>query len=282
MALSTISRRRLIAAACLAAASGRDVLAQSAAYKFIVAAAAGGTTDLLTRFFAQWVGEEWGRAVIVENRPGAGGVIATQVVQRAAADGSVLMLGALSHVANLAMMDNVHYDPVKDFTLIAKLVTFGSVLVVNSSVPAKDVKQFIAYAKANPDKLNWGLGATGTSQHLAGVMLAREAGIKFLTVPYKGGGPAMNDLLGGQVHFMIESIPTALPHIQSGKIRALGVTGSQRSSGLPDVPTIAEAGVPGFNVESWFALMGPAGLPTEFVQTTYQSPAENNGSSGRA
>jgi tripartite-type tricarboxylate transporter receptor subunit TctC len=240
-----------------------------AASKLIVAAAPGGATDLLTRLFGQWLGEETGKPYVVENKPGAGGVIATQFIQKAAADGSVMFLAALSHVANLAMMDNVQYDPVKDFTPVAKLLTFGSVLVVNSSLPANNLREFIARAKANPNKLNWGLGATGTSQQLAGVQLARDAGIQYVTVPYKGGGPAMNDLLAGQVDFMIESIPTAIPHIRSGKIRALAVTGAERSTGLPDVPTIAEAALPGFNVEAWFALMGPAGMPEEVVQSTY-------------
>lgn len=264
-----ISRRQVIVAGAGAAVTiGHPAMAQAAS-KLIVAAAPGGATDLLTRLFGQWLGDETGKAYVVENKPGAGGVIATQFVQKAAADGSVMFLAALSHVANLAMMDNVQYDPVKDFTPVAKLLTFGSVLVVNSSLPANNLREFIARAKANPNKLNWGLGATGTSQQLAGVQLARDAGIQYVTVPYKGGGPAMNDLLAGQVDFMIESIPTAIPHIRSGKIRALAVTGAERSTGLPDVPTIAEAALPGFNVEAWFALMGPAGMPEEVVQSTY-------------
>lgn len=241
-----------------------------AATRLIVPAAAGGATDLLSRLYAQYLSDESPRPVIAENRPGAGGVIGTQLVAKAPADGSVLLMGALSHVVNSALMDNVPYDPLKDFTPIAKLLSFGSVLVVNPSVPVSDMKQFIAYAKLNPNKLIWALGATGTSQQLAGVLLAREAGIQFVTVPYKGGGPAMNDLLGGHASFMIESIPSAVPHIQSGRVRALAVTGGQRSSGLPDVPTIGEAALPGFNVESWFALLGPAGLPNEVVQSTYQ------------
>jgi tripartite-type tricarboxylate transporter receptor subunit TctC len=159
----------------------------------------------------------------------------------------------------------------QDFTVIAKLVTFGSVPVVHPSVPAEDLRQFIAHVEANPDTLNWALGATGTSQHLAGVTLAREAGLRYTMVPCKGGGPAMTDLLSGQVQFMIESIPTAIPHIQSRRIRALAVTGSRRSSGLPDVPTIAEAGGPGFDVETWFTLIGPAGIPQAFVDGTCQA-----------
>lgn len=263
-------RRRLLVAAGMAPLLTQLPAHSQTSSRFLVAAAAGGTTDLLTRQYAQWLGEEWGRSVVVENKPGAGGLIATQLLQQAPADGSTLMLAALSHVANVGMMDSARYEPVKDFTPIAKLLSFASVLVVHSSVPASDLKQFIAYAKANPDRLNWGLGATGTSQHLAGVMLAREAGIRYITIPYKGGGPAMNDLLSGQIQFMIESIPTAIPHIQSGRIRALAVTGARRSTGLPDVPTIAEAALPGFDVEAWFALMGPAGLPPDFVQSTYQ------------
>lgn len=267
-----IDRRKLmLAAGAVAMGAPVGTWAQAPQGKFIVAAAAGGTTDLLTRLYAQWMGEELARPIIVENRPGAGGVIATQYLQKAPPDGNILMLAALSHIANLAMMENVQYEPIKDFTPIAKLLTFGSVLVVHPSVPATDMKQFIAYAKANPDKLNWALGATGTSQHLAGVLLAKEAGLKYTMVPYKGGGPAMNDLLAGQCHFMIESIPTAIPHIQSRRIVPLAVTGSQRSSGLPNVPTISEAAIPGFNVEAWFALMGPAGLPAEFVQSTSQA-----------
>lgn len=266
-------RRRVLLqaglAACTAGSSTR-VLAQAATARIIVPAAAGGATDLLSRLYAQWLAEEWGRPVVAENRPGAGGVIGSQIVAKAAPDGNTLMLGALSHVANSGMMDNVPYDPIKDFTPIAKLLTFASVLVVHPSIPATDLKSFVAHVKANPGKLTWALGATGTSQHLAGVLLAKQAGLNFVTVPYKGGGPAMNDLLGGHASFMIESIPTAAPHIAAGRVRALGVTGGRRSTGLPEVPTIAEAGVPGFNVEAWFALMGPAGLPADFVTSTYQ------------
>jgi tripartite-type tricarboxylate transporter receptor subunit TctC len=263
-----LSRRSLLVAS-LAALPLQGVLAQASA-RLIVPAAAGGTTDLLSRLYAQWLSEEWGRTVVADNRPGAGGVIGSQIVAKAPADGNTLMLGALSHVANSGMMENVPYDPIKDFTPIAKLLTFGSVLVVHPSIPAQDLKGFVAYAKGNPGKLTWALGATGTSQHLAGVMLAKQAGISWITVPYKGGGPAMNDLLGGHASFMIESIPTAAQHIAAGRIRALGVTGANRSTGLPNVPTIAEAGMPGFNVEAWFALMGPAGLSPDFVQATYQ------------
>lgn len=243
---------------------------QSSNARIIVPAAAGGTTDLLSRLYAQWLSDEWGRPVVAENRPGAGGVIGTQVVAQSVADGNTLMLGALSHVANSGMMANVPYDPIKDFTPIAKLLTFGSVLVVHPSIPANDLKSFIGHAKAHPGKLTWALGATGTSQHLAGVLLAKQAGLEWVTVPYKGGGPAMNDLLGGHASFMIESIPTAAPHIAAGRVRALGVTGGRRSTGLPQVPTIAEGGLPGFNVEAWFALMGPAGLASDFVQATYE------------
>ena len=263
-----LSRRSLLAA-LLAALPLQGTLAQTTA-KLIVPAAAGGTTDLLSRLYAQWLSEEWGRTVVAENRPGAGGVIASQFVAKAPADGTTLMLAAPSHVTNSGMMEKIPYDPLKDFTPIAKLLTFGSVLVIHPSIPAQDLNQFLVYAKANPGKLTWALGATGTSQHLAGVMLAKQAGVSWVTVPYKGGGPAMNDLLGGHASFMIESIPTAAPHIVAGRIRALGVTGGKRSTGLPNVPTIAEAGMPGFNVEAWFALMGPAGLPPEFVQATYQ------------
>lgn len=267
---SILNRRNLLAAS-LAALPMRGTWAQVApTTRVIVPAAAGGTTDLLSRLYAQWLSEEWGRTVVADNRPGAGGVIGSQLVAKAAPDGNTLMLAAPSHVTNSGMMDNVPYDPIKDFTPIAKLLTFGSVLVVHPSVPAQDLRQFLAYAKANPGKLTWALGATGTSQHLAGVLLARQAGVSWITVPYKGGGPAMNDLLGGHANFMLESIPTAAPHIAAGRIRALGVTGARRSTGLPNVPTIAEAGMPGFNVEAWFALMGPAGLAPDFVQATYE------------
>jgi tripartite-type tricarboxylate transporter receptor subunit TctC len=271
MQAQRFSRRQWLAAASAMALPAWNTPASAqATTRFLVAAAAGGATDLLTRQYAQWLGQEWKRPTPVENRAGGGSLIATQLLQKAAPDGSTLMLGGLSHVANVGMMDAAQYDPVKDFTAIAKLLTFGSVLVVNDAVPARDIRQFIAYVKANPDKLNFGLGGTGTSQHLASVALAREAGIRFATIPYKGGGLAMNDLLSGQVQFMIESIPTAIPHIQSGKIRALAVTGSQRSTGLPEVPTLAESALPQFDVEAWFVLMGPAGLPTDFVQSTYQ------------
>jgi tripartite-type tricarboxylate transporter receptor subunit TctC len=194
-----LSRRSLLAAS-LAVLPLQHAFAQATA-KLIVPAAAGGTTDLLSRLYAQWLSEEWGRTVVAENRPGAGGVIASQFVAKSPADGNTLMLAAPSHVTNSGMMENVPYDPIKDFTPIAKLLTFGSVLVIHPSIPAQDLKQFLAYAKANPGKLTWALGATGTSQHLAGVMLAKQAGLSWVTVPYKGGGPAMNDLLGGHASF---------------------------------------------------------------------------------
>lgn len=270
--LPAFSRRQILAAMGSSAALGLALPAGAQnVSKLLIAAAPGGATDILTRLYAQWLSEETGRTFVADNKPGGGGIIATELVQKAPPDGSVMFLAALSHVANLGMMDNVHYDPVKDFTPIAKLLTFSSVLIVNSSLPVKDMKEFIAYAKAHPGKLNWGLGATGTSQHLAGVMLAKEAGLQYVTVPYKGEGPAMSDLIGGRIQFMINSIPGAVPHIQSGKVRAIAVTGGQRSTGLPDVPTISEAAIPGFDVEAWFALTGPAGIPQQFVQSTYDA-----------
>jgi len=261
----TFQRRGVLQAALATAAlAGIGAsLGQGANARIIVPAAAGGATDLLSRLYAQWLGEEWGRPVVAENRPGAGGVIGSQVVAKAAPDGNTLMLGALSHVANSGMMDNVPYDPIKDFTPIAKLLTFGSVLVVHPSIPVTDLKSFIAHVKANPGKLTWALGATGTSQHLAGFLLAKQAGLSWVTVPYKGGGPVMTDLLGNQVDSSFMNINTALPQIKAGKLRPLVITSAKRSPVLPDVPTLEENGIKECNVYSWQAIAGPKGLPAD-------------------
>lgn len=266
----TISRRRVLAAG-LTTAIASPLFAQQPLppVKIIVPAAPGGATDVMARFYAQYLSEDWGRSFIVENHAGAGGVIGTQIVARATPDGTTLVMASVSHAINPALIDKIPYDSVADFTPVAKLLNFSSVLITHPSVPATNLKEFIAYAKANPDALKFGLGAIGSSQHLAGLVLGRDAGIKFITVPYKGAAPAMNDLLGGHVSFMMQAIPIAQQHIRSGAVRAFGLTGSKRFPGLPEVPTLSEAGLPGYDVDAWLALLGPAGLPSDFAREVH-------------
>jgi len=261
-----LSRRSVLAASAALAMPWRDASAALPPVKIMAPAAPSGATDVLALFFAQYLSEDSGRSFVVENGAGAACVIGTQAVARAPADGTSLLMASVSHAINPALIDKIPYDSTLDFAPVAKLLNFSSVLITHPSVPVTNLKEFIAHAKAHPDALSFALGAVGSSQHLAGLALARDAGIKFVTVPYKGASPAMNDLLGGHVSFMIQGIPVAQPHIRSGAVRALGVTGLKRFPGLAEVPTLSEAGLPGYDVDAWLALLGPAGLPEEFAQ----------------
>ena len=268
---------RWVAGAALAAATFGGAIAQdypSKPVRIIVPAAAGGATDLIGRLIGQQLSDQWRKPVVVENRPGAGAAIGSDHVAKSAPDGHTLLVSAFSHTVNPALMEKLPYDSIRDFTPIVKMMNFPSVLVVNAGLPITNLKEFIDYARANPKKLVFALGAIGTSQQMAGALLGATARIEFLQVPYKGGGPAMTDLLGGHASFMIESIPTALPHIQSGKIRAIGITSATRSKTLPEVPSIGETAVPGFDVNSWFGLHGPSGLPPRIAQQIHRDVAE--------
>jgi tripartite-type tricarboxylate transporter receptor subunit TctC len=216
-----------------------------------------------------------GQPVIVENRAGAGGNLGAEAVARAAADGHTLLFGTSGPLAiNVSLYKKIGYDPVKSFAPVMQIGHLPNVLVVNPGIPAKNVKELIAYGKANPGKLSYASSGNGASSHLAGVLFNNLAGTDFAHIPYKGTGPALNDLLGGQVAMTFTDVLTALPHIKSGKLRALGVTTKERSQALPEVPTIAEQGIAGFDVSVFFGLVVPAGTPKDVVDKLNQGFAD--------
>lgn len=234
--------------------------------RVIVAFAAGGVADLQTRIIAQKLSELWQTSVVVDNRPGAGGNIAASIAARAQADGyTLLTCNFATHGLNPAAYRKLPYDPLKDFTAISMIGTAPSILAVHPSVPARSVSELIAYAKANPGKLTMGSSGGGTSQYLSIELLKLMTGIDIIYVPYKGGAPALTDLLGGQVQSIVAALPTAIGFLPSGRLRALGVTSAVRSSQVPNVPTIAESGVPGFEVVGWNGLCAPAGAPQSVI-----------------
>ncbi len=236
----------------------------SKSIRLIVPAAAGGATDIIGRLIAQKVSAAWPQPMLVENPAGGGGVIGTQIVARAPNDGHTILMGAINHTINASLVSKLPYDSVKDFTFICHVVSIPNVLVVHPSLPVKNVAEFIAYSKANPEKLVFASSGNGTSQHLSAEMFRMVTGAKYQHVPYKGAAPAINDLMGGHVHLMFDNLPSAAPHIRAGKFRALGVTSASRSPAFPDLPSIAES-VPGFDVRSWFGLIGPAGMTKDVV-----------------
>lgn len=230
--------------------------------------AAGGALDALARTIAQRLGESLGQPVIVENRTGASGNIGAEFVAKSAPDGYTLVMGSsATHGINVTLFGSkLPFDAVKDFTPISVSAIQKNVLVINPAVNATNVRELIAFGKANPGKLTFGSAGTGTSQHLSGEQFRAMSGVELLHVAYKGGAPAMTDLLSGQISMLFVDVPTALPHIRSGKLRALGVTSAEKSPALPDVPTIAEQGLPGFDIRAWYGVLGPAGMPRDIVE----------------
>ena len=230
--------------------------------RIVVGFAPGGTVDVPTRIVATRLASVLGANVIVENKPGAGGNIAASLVAKSAPDGYTLhACGISSHGINSALFAKMPYDPVRDFAPISMIGTVPNVLIVHPSMPVSSMGEFIAYAKANPGKVNVASAGIGTSQHLSIELLNSVAAIKLVHVPYKGGAPAMSDLLGGQVPAMVSGLPSALQAIKAGKVRAIAVTTQKRSRQLPDVPTISQAGVAGYDVTSWLGLCAPSGVP---------------------
>ena len=234
--------------------------------KFIVPFTPGGTTDILARVFAQKMSEAWGQSVVVENRSGAGGLIGSELVARAAPDGYSILLGTIgTHGVSLSLYDKIPYHPEKDFAPVTLLATLPNILAINPSVPAKNVKELIAYAKANPGKIAYASAGNGTAAHLAGEMLRKAADIDIAHIPYRGSAPALTDLMGGRVALAFDYMPSALPYVRSGKLRGLAVTGTARTKAAPELPTMIEAGVPNFNMVTWYAVYAPRGTPPEVV-----------------
>ncbi len=262
--------------AALALALVAPLLASAADFptkpiRFIVPYTAGGTTDLVARTVGQRVGEKLGQPVVIENRGGAGGNIGMDAVAKAPADGYTIGFGAIStNALNPHIYKSMAFDPRKDFTAIGLLGTSTIVLEVPASSPIKSVPELIAAAKKTPG-LPYATAGAGTSMNLAGVMFAQMTGTQLTHVAYKGSGPAITDMLGGTVGIMFDNLPASLPHIQAGRLRALAVAGPSRSPALPEVPTIAEAGLKGYALEPWFGVYGPANLPPAIVKTLNQA-----------
>ncbi|CAG9168952.1 tripartite tricarboxylate transporter substrate binding protein [Cupriavidus respiraculi] len=238
------------------------------AIRWIVPFPAGGAMDNIARTLGEDMSRTLGQPIVVENRPGAGGNIGTELVARAPADGYTMVIVANGMAVNPALYGKLNYDPVKDFAPVSLLAVVPNVLVANKSKStAKTVAEVVAGAKAKPGKYTYASAGNGTSIHLAGELFTSMAHVELLHIPYKGSGPAITDLLGGQVDYMFDSITSAKPHIQSGKLTAIAVTTTQRSAALPDVPTVAEAGLPGYELSPWFAAFVPAGTPPAVVTT---------------
>jgi tripartite-type tricarboxylate transporter receptor subunit TctC len=261
---------RLAAAALAVGLLGGHAEAQSdypnQPIRLIVPFAAGGATDVLARLLGERLSQSLGQQVVVDNRGGAGGNIGSAQAAKAEPDGYTLLMGAVgTHAINQSIYPKLPYDPIEDFAPVSLVATVPNVLVVNPSVPAQTVQELIALAKSRPGELNFASSGNGTSIHLSGELFKSMTGVDMVHVPYKGSGPAMTDLLGGQVQMMFDNLPSALPNVQAGKLRALGVTGAERSPALPDVPTIEEAGVPGYEALSWFGIFAPAGTPQPVI-----------------
>jgi tripartite-type tricarboxylate transporter receptor subunit TctC len=268
--LKTIACAAALAAAAMAAAQQPF---PSQPIKLVVPFAAGGSTDLAARLIAEYGGRELGQPIVVENRAGAGGSLGMEFVAKAKPDGYTLGMATVStHGANPAVYGSkLKYDPVKDFTPITNVATTPSVFAVNPKVPAQDMKQFLALARANPGKYSFGSPGTGSLGHANIEHFAALAKIQLLHVPYKGAGLAMNDALAGQVDAITDNLPSALPHIKAGKLRALAVLSEKRSPALPDVPTYGELGYPQMGGGGWFGLVAPAGTPPDVVNRLNQA-----------
>ena len=258
-----------IAAAIALAASG---LASGETYPakpihFIVPYPAGGPLDTVARLLGQKVSESVRQPVIVENRPGAGGNIGADLVAKSAPDGYTILMGAVAtHAINPTLYAHIPYDPVKDFAPVTQVASTPNVLIVNPSLPVASVKEFIAYAKAHPDALNFGSGSTGSAGHLAGELFKAMAGVRMVHVPYKGAGPAMQDLIGGRIQLMFDNLASSLAQMRAGRVKALAVTTAKRSALAPELPTIAESGLPGFDISTWFGVFAPGGTPRDIVE----------------
>ena len=257
-----------LASATLPAANAQAPAASwpSKPIRWVVPFPPGGAMDAIARTLGEKAGKTLGQPFVIENKPGAGGNIGADFVAKAPADGYTLMITSIGMATNKPLYGKLNYDPVKDFAPVSLLAVVPNVLVTNSTQPnVKTVADLIAAAKKEPGKLTYASAGNGTSIHLAGEVFTSLAKIDMLHVPYKGSGPAVSDLLGGQVNYMFDSITSARPHIASGKLRALGVTTAKRSSTLPNVPTLAEAGLTGYDVSPWFAVFMPAGTPKPVI-----------------
>ncbi len=237
--------------------------------RIIVPAAAGGTIDILTRVFSVRLSAGLGQPVVVENRAGAGTNIGMETVARSAPDGYTLLMGGVTIATNPALYAKLPLDPAKDLVPVSLVVSSGNVLAVNPDLPVNSVKELIEYARAHPGELNYGSPSSGSTPHLAGELFSALTGVKMVHVPYKGAAAGLNDLIAGRVQLSFDNIPPAIPHVRGGKLRALAVTSARRSALLPEIPTMIEAGVAGFDVSAWFGLLAPTGTPPDAIQRVH-------------
>ena len=234
--------------------------------RVIVPFPAGGGGDILARTMTNRIATELKQAIVIDNRAGAGGNIGAEAAARSAPDGYTLLYGTNgTHAINPTLYKKISFDPVKDFVPVSRLTRIAAIVVVNPALPVNSVAELIAYAKANPGKVTFGSAGNGTTSHLAGELFKSTAGVDIVHVPYKGGAAAITDLIGGQINMMIEVMPNAFQFVKSGKVRALAVTTAQRSAVAPDIPTLAESGLPGFEVSAWDGIWAPAGTPPAIV-----------------
>jgi tripartite-type tricarboxylate transporter receptor subunit TctC len=233
--------------------------------RLVIPVTPGGGVDAVARLVGQKLTAAFNQQVVVDNRPGAGGTVASDIVAKAVPDGHTLAIVTASHVTNASLYKRLPYDPVRDFTPITLLSVQPYLLVVNASTPVRNVKEFVAFAKAKPGGIAYASAGTGLLGHLSMEFFRSQAGFEGVHVPYKGGAPALVDVMGGRVDAFFSTITSALPHVRSGRVRALAVSSAKRHVQLPDVPTIAESGFPGFDVLSWYALLAPAGTPRPVV-----------------
>ena len=261
-----------LVAVCLAAAAAVGFVPHSWAQAYpskpirlVVPFPAGGTTDILARAISQKLTEEWKQQVIVDNRPGGGANIGAEIVVKSPPDGYALLMASTIHTINPSLYTGLSYDPVRDFTPITLIAKTAQVFCVHPSLPVKTVKEFIEYARKRPGELNYSSAGNGSLPHLAAELFRSRTGINIVHVPYKGAPPAMADLLAGHVALSFATAPSAVPHIKTGKLRALGVSTDKRITALPDVPTIAEKGIPDFEASQFFGLVGPTGMPAAIV-----------------
>ena len=270
MTKTFLSRRALLQASALAATCLASTLALAQQWpakpiSLVVPFPPGGSSDVLARAMTDKLSQALGQTVIVESKPGAGATLGADYVAKSKPDGYTLLMGAVHHTIATSVYKKLPYDFQKDFLPITTIALVPNVLTVNANSPAKDVKGLIALAKASPGKLTYGSNGNGTAQHLIGTQFSKLAGVDILHVPYKGSGPLVTDLLGGQIEMSFDTLTPVYQHVKAGKLRALGVTTSKRSTALPEVPTLAESGLKDFDLGTWFGVLAPAGTPKDIV-----------------
>jgi len=263
-------RRFLLLATGAAALPAISTFARAQAYptrpvRLVLGYTPGGSADLTGRLMGQWLSERLGQPFVIENRPGGGTNIATEAVIRAPPDGYTLLLVAPANAINATLYDKLNFNFLRDSEPVAGIIRFPNVVVVNPSVPVKSIPELIAYAKANPGKLNMASSGNGSTIHMSGELFKMLTGVDMVHVPYRGGAPALTDLIAGQVHVMFDNIPTCAEHVKSGKLRGLAVTSTTRSEVLPDLPTVADF-LPGYEASAWYGIAAPKGTPPEIIE----------------